>query len=104
MAGHHFAATQFHRPSFESLSSEYPTVGAVVGLTNGLDDLVHSPAIEFLIREYFERKLLFLLVALDSLQRIIAVALDALINGEHVELDPVVVLVVEFVENMDQHR
>lgn len=43
------------------------------------------------------------MVALDSLKRVIAISLDTLINSQHEELTPVLILFVKLIEDVTEH-
>ena len=81
------------------LPPEYPAVGAISLFANLRHHLVHGPAVEFVVAEDLKRHVVLDGVSLDSLEAVVAVAVDAFVDGEEGEVEPVVVALVEGFED-----
>lgn len=95
-----FVHFQERSTSVKGLSTEDAAESAIVFQTNHSHDLVHSPSVEVLVRYHFEREPVLNLVPVNSFQRVVAVAGDALVDGEEEEMEAVIVEAVELGEDV----
>jgi len=96
--------------SIQCLPPEYPTISTIILFPNALDNLIHRPPIQLFITHNFQRQIILYHVPLHSLQQvqvsqiinggeggkgdlqtIISVSSDALIDGEEVKFNAVVI-------------
>lgn len=71
------------------LTPEHAAECAVILRPYLLHNLIHGPAIQVLVRTNGQRDSVLLLIALDSLQGVVSVTLDALVNRQEKEVQPV---------------
>lgn len=100
--GYHRALHQLGAP-LEGLAAKDAAEGAVVADASGADDLVHRPAVEVLVGEDLEGQGVVDAILLDRLQRVVPVAGDALVDGQQLQVEAVVVAVVQQLENVGEH-
>lgn len=94
---HNHVETQSNCGAIESLTSEDAAEGAVVLQPDLLDNLVHSPAVELSIGENGERHRVLLVggVSPNRRQRVVAIAADAFVDRDELELESVAMAIVE---------
>ena len=68
MTGQNLVGIDLHGTPVERLSSENSTEGAIIGQTDDLDDLVHGPPIQVLVRHDGQWQAISLLILLHSLK------------------------------------
>ena len=100
--GYHRALHQLGA-ALEGLAAKDAAEGAVVADASGADDLVHRPAVEVLVGEDLEGQGVVDAILLDRLQRVVPVAGDALVDGQQLQVEAVVVAVVQQLENVGEH-
>lgn len=102
MSSNKFVDFQESSASIKCLATEDAAESAIVFETDNINDLVHSPSVEVLVRDDFERESVLNLVAMNGLERVVAVAGDSLVDGEEEEMEAVIVVAVEFGENVSE--
>jgi len=90
------------RAPVERLPPEDAAVGAVALVADLRDDLVHGPAVEFVVADDGEGQGVLQSVALDGFEAVVAVAFDAFVDGEEDEVEAVVVALVEGFEDRSE--
>lgn len=85
------------------MSSEDAAIGTISLFTNLLYNLVHSPSVQLSVAEYSQRHVVLLSVSLYSFKAVVTIALDSLVNGQEDEIKPIVVALVECLENGGKH-
>ena len=103
MSGDDFVASKFDSTSLQSLSSENTTISAIVFSADNWYNFVHGPVIKIFVAQYHQRKILCLLIPFNSLQWVISIPLDSLIDGKHEKVHSVFVLSIKLVKNMSHY-
>lgn len=87
-----------HNPPRTTRTQYAPEHAAERAVVLGADlphDGVHRPAVELLVRQHLQRDAVRRLVALDRLQRVVAVPRDALVDRQQEEVEAVAVRFVD---------
>jgi hypothetical protein len=83
------------RAAVQRLPPEDAAEGAVVAQTRRVDDLVHGPAIQLLVGGNDEGEAAGVAVGAHRVQRVVAVASDALVDGQQLQPQAVVMAAIQ---------
>ena len=102
MAGDDVPDAEHLGTAVEGLAAEDAAVGTVALLPDGLDDLVHGPAVELVVADNPERQAVLRRVSPHCLEGVISVALDALVYAQENEVEAIPVPVIQGLEDGGQ--